>query len=211
MAPKPLDTKLIEPRLTVGERTMIKILDGAIKCYGRSGFDGASFEQIAKAAGVSRPLLTHYFKDKEDLFAMAAKRIRLQFQQMAIDAIQAAGDSPEGMLRGYVGSIFDWVELHPVHVRVWMLHYYECATQAKMKALNSDLVNTGHDRIAALLERGAKAGAFAKGHYLDRAKVIQILVTGVVVSAITEDVRIPLKRQREIITKQCLAIAKSGA
>ena len=45
-----------------------EILDGARQVFRSAGFDGASMDQIARAAGVSKGTLYVYFRNKEDLF-----------------------------------------------------------------------------------------------------------------------------------------------
>ena len=53
-----------------------RILDAAIKVFAESGFPGASMDEIARHAGLSKPTLYQYFPSKEALFEamMAAPR-----------------------------------------------------------------------------------------------------------------------------------------
>ena len=46
-----------------------KIIDAALKEFGQHGYEGASTNQICLSAGISKGLLYHYFKSKENLFA----------------------------------------------------------------------------------------------------------------------------------------------
>lgn len=46
-----------------------QVIDGARTVFLEDGFDGASMNEIARAAGVSKGTLYVYFKSKEDLFA----------------------------------------------------------------------------------------------------------------------------------------------
>lgn len=46
----------------------IQILDGARRCFMAQGFDGASMNDIVKAAGVSKGTVYAYFPSKEKLF-----------------------------------------------------------------------------------------------------------------------------------------------
>lgn len=57
-----------------------QILDGARAVFLRDGFDGASMNDIAKAAGVSKGTLYVYFQSKDQLFAAL---IRHEKQQQA--------------------------------------------------------------------------------------------------------------------------------
>lgn len=60
-----------------------QILEGARRAFLANGFDAASMNEIAKAAGVSKGTLYVYFKSKEELFeAIVEAQIRQQGQQI---------------------------------------------------------------------------------------------------------------------------------
>src|ERR1700688_5057724 len=46
-----------------------KILDAAASLFSDRGYAGARMDEIAKACGVSKSMLYHYFKKKEDVLA----------------------------------------------------------------------------------------------------------------------------------------------
>lgn len=54
-------------------RKFDQVLDGARRVFMSQGFEGASVDEIAKAAGVSKATLYSYFPDKRLLFAEVAK------------------------------------------------------------------------------------------------------------------------------------------
>ena len=53
-----------------------QILDGAKRVFTAQGYDGASMNDITKAAGVSKGTIYVYFNSKEDLFAGLVQRER---------------------------------------------------------------------------------------------------------------------------------------
>ncbi|MET9861651.1 TetR/AcrR family transcriptional regulator [Streptomyces smyrnaeus] len=55
----------------VRERQM---LDAAVAAFARQGYQAASMDDIAEAAGVSKPLVYLYLKSKEDLFMACVRR-----------------------------------------------------------------------------------------------------------------------------------------
>lgn len=55
----------------VREREM---LDAAVATFGRRGYRAASMDEIAEAAGVSKPLVYLYLNSKEDLFGACVRR-----------------------------------------------------------------------------------------------------------------------------------------
>lgn len=51
-----------------------RIIEAALQEFGEHGYDGASTNQICQAAGISKGLLYHYFKSKENLFLAVCSR-----------------------------------------------------------------------------------------------------------------------------------------
>lgn len=56
----------------------VKILDAAWKVFKRLGYDGASMNDIADAAKVSKPTLYVYFESKEGLFAAMVDELKFR-------------------------------------------------------------------------------------------------------------------------------------
>lgn len=184
----------------------LEIIEGAIHCYATLGIDGTTYENIAKASKISRPLIFRYFKDREAIFESAIRYIRTHFQKLAVDAIMAETE-PKMQLEAYVLSTFAWVAQYPEHVRTWILFYYSCGTNAKHRALNTDLVKMGHERITAILAEGKKRGDFNCAKPSQSARAIQMLITGALISAATEDPFIPIKELKAITTQEALRMA----
>jgi len=58
------------PKVTAHYKSKVreKIIDSAVECFARSGFDKTTMDEIANASEVSKGTLYLYFKSKEDLF-----------------------------------------------------------------------------------------------------------------------------------------------
>lgn len=65
-------------------RKLPQVLDGARRIFLRDGFDGASVDDIAREAGVSKATLYSYFPDKRLLFAEVARQ---ECQRQADEAV----------------------------------------------------------------------------------------------------------------------------
>lgn len=65
------------------------MIEAAIKSFGRSGFHGASMDQIAVDAGISKPMLYAYFDSKDGLYLACMRRAGLDL----IDAVRSSFDS----------------------------------------------------------------------------------------------------------------------
>lgn len=67
-------------------RKFDQVLQGASEVFMRDGFEGASVDDIARAAGVSKATLYSYFPDKRLLFAeVAAEQCRKQTDQLGAE------------------------------------------------------------------------------------------------------------------------------
>lgn len=69
-------------------RKFDQVLDGARSIFLRDGFEGASVDDIARAAGVSKATLYSYFPDKRILFVEVAKA---ECRRQADEAVELAG------------------------------------------------------------------------------------------------------------------------
>ncbi len=70
-------------------RKMPQVLEGARTIFLRDGFEGASVDDIARAAGVSKATLYSYFPDKRLLFLEVAKAECLRQAEEAVALITA--------------------------------------------------------------------------------------------------------------------------
>ena len=76
-------------------RKVAQVLDGARKVFLRNGFEGASVDEIAQEAGVSKATLYSYFPDKRLLFMEVAKIECRRQSDAAIDRIMLSGPPEE--------------------------------------------------------------------------------------------------------------------
>jgi AcrR family transcriptional regulator len=77
-----------------------QVMDGARAVFLSAGFDGASMNDIARAAGVSKGTLYAYFDSKEQLFEALIREERGQ-QAERLCAFPADPSDPGAQLRGF--------------------------------------------------------------------------------------------------------------
>ena len=201
--------EIVDPLLGKSERTKFAIVQATIEVYANRGREGATYERIAKTAGISRPLVQKYFPDREALFDLAMKFIRGGLQGLAVEALgKARGDSPERELESYVRSVFAWFLSHPAHARTMLGVICHAAHSRVHRDSNTELADIGHERIAVLLARfPGNRGARARD-LQESAKVIQNLIVGSFVCVLTENLSLPFPRLEERTVRACLAVAK---
>jgi AcrR family transcriptional regulator len=95
-------------RLQVDARRR-QLLEVGSRLFAEHSFEEISMQQIAKAAGVSKPLLYHYFPSKTDLFraAVAEKAAELQ----ALITPSGTGE-PLAQLQETLDAYLQWIEIN---------------------------------------------------------------------------------------------------
>ena len=89
-----------------------QLLDIAQKVFAEHGFDGTSIEQIARAAGVSRPIVYEHFGSKDGIYLACLRRARVQLDEALTSAVLEVGDIEERLAAG-VAACFRFIEQDP--------------------------------------------------------------------------------------------------
>ena len=94
-------------RLTADARRE-QILDVAIDVFGRSGYHGASMNDIADAAGVTKPVLYQHFDSKGHLYGALIDQVGNRMLESIAKSAAEATDGKSATLAGFQ-AYFRWV------------------------------------------------------------------------------------------------------
>ena len=86
-----------------------QLLDLGERAFAELGFHSASMDDIAAAAGVTKPLIYAYFGSKEGFFIAGIRRA----YEGCVERVEQAAegvDDPAEMLTGVIHAVFGWVE-----------------------------------------------------------------------------------------------------
>jgi AcrR family transcriptional regulator len=97
----------VRSRMTAAERRE-QLIEIARPVFAERGFDGASVEEIAARAGVSKPVVYEHFGGKEGLYAVVVDREVRRLLDMMRDAL--AEGSPRVLLERAASALLDYVE-----------------------------------------------------------------------------------------------------
>jgi AcrR family transcriptional regulator len=93
-------------RLNVDERRR-QLLERATALFATHGYDELSMAKLAREAGISKPLLYHYFPSKRDLFeAVLGDAAEQHLRRIETDTTL----SPAAQLRAAVDAYLTWIE-----------------------------------------------------------------------------------------------------
>jgi AcrR family transcriptional regulator len=108
-----------KPRLSAAERRSA-IVAAAIRLFADKGFKGTTTRELAKAAGVTEPVLYQHFATKKDLYTAIIESVCNMEQEAKdprLEAAEQAGDDRAFFLR--LGElILDWHRHHADIIRL---------------------------------------------------------------------------------------------
>lgn len=96
--------------MSVVDERRARIHEAAIHEFSERGFAATSMARIADSAGMSRPALYQYFKNKDDIFASAFVALLQGCADRALAALNGAGSTAErldGLLQGFEGDLWE--------------------------------------------------------------------------------------------------------
>ena len=89
-----------------------QLLDVAEELFSRHGYSDTSIEQIARAAGVSRPIVYEHFGSKDGIYLACLIRARAELEAAMFEAAASTEDLSERLWRG-IDAWFGFIEDHP--------------------------------------------------------------------------------------------------
>jgi AcrR family transcriptional regulator len=140
------------------EMKRAQILDGARAVFLAEGFDGASMEAIAQAAGVSKGTLYSYFKGKDELFTSLIAAYQNRSIEETFRSLSKANDlreNLEALARNYLGLVREPENLALLRVVV--------GASARLPSLGRAFYETGMQPPIECLAQYLKDNASPRG------------------------------------------------
>jgi TetR/AcrR family acrAB operon transcriptional repressor len=138
------------------------ILAAAISVFAVHGFDAATTDEIARAAGLSKGGLYWHFKSKDDILAALLEQFFNQ-ELAVLEQPAQAGGSVGARLRQLGEQAVDAIlQMEPV-LPVVLEFYALAARQAQARAQIQGYYQRYQRRLADLLQQGYDTGEFRAG------------------------------------------------
>ncbi|CAG0985445.1 HTH-type transcriptional regulator RutR [Rhizobiaceae bacterium] len=134
------------------------ILEAALEVFSAQGFRGATIDQIAEAAGMSKPNLLYYFKRKEDIHRTLIERL-LETWLAPLRELDDVGD-PMTELRSYIRRKLEMARDFPRESRLFANEILQGAPRI-MPLLEGEL-KTLVDEKAQVIRGWMRAGKIAR-------------------------------------------------
>ena len=131
-----------------------RILDAALEIFSRHGFRGATIDQIASAAGMSKPNLLYYFRRKQDMYEALIGRL-LDTWLEPLRELRDDGD-PLPELRSYIRRKLEMSRDYPRESRLFANEILQGAPRIR-RLLETELKPLV-DEKAEVIRRWVRAG-----------------------------------------------------
>ena len=115
------------PRPDVSAERRAQIIEAALACFKRKGFNNTTMDDIVTESGLSKGSLYWYFESKDELFTAALMSmfvnvgeetvVALEPDTTASDKLRALGRAAASVSRlfeGYFGLFLDWSLFWPI-------------------------------------------------------------------------------------------------
>ncbi|MCU0902721.1 MAG: TetR family transcriptional regulator C-terminal domain-containing protein [Tabrizicola sp.] len=126
----------VQPRSRIQQKNREVILDAALEVFSLHGFRGATLDQIAEVAGLSKPNLLYYFPSKEAVHKILLTGL-LDTWLDPLRSMNPAGD-PQSEIMGYVRRKLDLARDYPRESRLFATEILQGAPRMR-EAIEGDL------------------------------------------------------------------------
>jgi AcrR family transcriptional regulator len=113
------ESKPNQRRRMRGPERRAQLLAVARRLFGRSGFHGVSMDQVAREAGVTKPILYDHFDSKEELY-VALLDADAQELERQVRAALAARTGNRERIRQSFQAYFDFVDEHAAGFKLFV-------------------------------------------------------------------------------------------
>ncbi|MGB0453397.1 MAG: hypothetical protein ACPGJV_06755 [Bacteriovoracaceae bacterium] len=104
-----------------------------------------------------------------------------------------------GFMVKYIKACWEWSEKYPDHIYTSFIFWRLTKTDRKKRTLNGQFVSIGSNRLEGIIDEGKKRKLFKCGSSKRVARLIQVIITGSLVSLSSEP-----KKQNTQLKDFCL-------
>jgi AcrR family transcriptional regulator len=152
-------------RLSSQQRRAV-ILDSAVRVFAERGYHAASIAQIARMAGITKPVIYHHFASKQELHGAVFEHYATEL--LSVAAAHGQEGSPRERFHDLVSGMFAFAHSKP---HVWQLLLGD-STDPETAGLQQQLRDLG---TSASAQRLLAQATFQPGPGLSRRKAAEVI------------------------------------
>jgi len=147
------------PRPDVTAERRQQMIEAALACFSRQGYQKTTMDEIAAASGLSKGSLYWYFKSKDELFVAALEAVFQEWGCQA-EAAMAAGTSAADRLRRGAEQMAALAQGADGLFALLIEYWSQCRRDDSPAGVWGQMLAAYHDQVAAVIEQGVQRGEF---------------------------------------------------
>ena len=129
-----------------------EIIAAGITCLGRGGMSGFTIDQICKQAGISRGLINHHFKTKDELLSCISADMTDHLVQ------EYEPDKTSNLLVPIIQTSFDEASFNRSNLRAWLALWGQVSSNPALSCMHKQRYDHYKERIKFGLQESVAAG-----------------------------------------------------
>ena len=169
----------------VSEFRAAEILSAARKVFAIRGYNDATVDEIAAAAGMAKGTVYLYFPSKKDIFLAALKHGLMELREQTRKNMQAARGI-RAKLRSFVATRVEYAEANRDFIKIYHSEFGNLTNAAACDSEFQQLYLTQAKELAAVLQAAVKSGEIRRIRTDFAAFIIYDMVRGVMTQRLLE-------------------------
>jgi TetR/AcrR family transcriptional repressor of bet genes len=132
-----------------------QLVAATIGSIARHGLDGCSIKAITKSAGVSRGLIHHYFRNKDELLCAAYSALGGRMMQV-LRRIAAEERTPVGRLDAVIRGAFIPPVSSATNMSAWLGFWHASRNNPRLRAINREIYSDYRGLLTTLVSEAAR-------------------------------------------------------
>jgi AcrR family transcriptional regulator len=147
------------PRADVSAERRAQIIQAALACFTRKGYNNTTMDDIAEGSSLSKGSLYWYFKSKDELFEAALTSFFTAFGQEAFGALEQS-PTASAKLHALGQQMTHFVGAAEGLFNLFLEFWASSARRQEASRLWSDLLKEFEGVIVDIIEEGVRQGEF---------------------------------------------------
>lgn len=147
------------PRPDVSAKRRAQIIQAALACFTRKGYNNTTMDDIVAESGLSKGSLYWYFESKDALFASAIRSFFMDLGQETVAALEQHTTASDKLRAGALEIVNFWKKAQGLF-NLFIEFWEQSSRRQEASQLWADLLDESREIIAAIIEEGVRNGEF---------------------------------------------------